>query len=154
MNTMWFFVFLTFVIKIGQIWPFQFTDFTSLMASHYSKGLSLPHAPNSHRGPSSRHLVFITIDKQGRFLIDGKLIEPEKLDSLLSEARDAIEQNQIILLDQDSEYFVFLNSLTVFALLIDKNCEMWTVHKLFNTLRKNKFNKVFFIAHKIEREKI
>jgi len=122
--TMWLFIFLTFVAKIGlgMILPIQ--DIGSYRATIFSKNISLPYAEMAHNIPSSNHVTHISFDSHKIVKFNGHQCGLEDLQSLLSEA-----------INNDPQ--------TIINLIIDKDLEMSDVKKLLkeiNSLGKIRIN--------------
>ena len=145
---MWFFVFLTFAIKIGQIWPFLFTNFVNYSIAHYSVGIELPKSDSAQDLQNKRYISFISIDQHGNYALGGVPIDFILLKKIIKDTRECIDN--ISLPDYPSKYSISIvwGSNNNFALIVDKNCEMKYVNKLFDILRNNKFYQVIFITKK------
>ena len=113
---LWFWMFLEFASKIGVISVFPFQDTGSMYASYYSQGITVPYGVNTRGLPGQRHLVYVSLDKNGMIKVNGSICRDNILILVLS--------NQLLV---DPQIVAFL--------IIDRDCEMPSVNKLFMKLR-------------------
>jgi len=145
---MWFFLFLTFVIKVGQVYPLLFTDFTNYTILKYSENLDLPQASTSTELHDKRYINFIVVDNHGKYKLEGKPISIEKLKEVLKRSREIIENFQILEVEADYHISLVWGTDNIFGLIVDKDCEMQYVKDVLALLKDNGFRKVYFITKK------
>ncbi len=125
----WFYWFIVFAIKIGMIFPFIFFNPIRMHISNCSNGIIPPIATKHDLlDISSRHLFPIVIHKDGLIKVEyGYEIDLVNLSKLLLSKR--INDPMLIVL-----------------FVVDKNCKMGVLNKVFNICRENNALLVRFVT--------
>ncbi len=128
MTIIWFYWFLTFAGKIGPIFPMIATDLNLFLIYQQSDNIEIPQAQfQAMISISSRHLLNISIHREGVIVIDGKKCNDEGIYS--------ITRNKFIC---DPQVCAFL--------IVDKNCKMEYVKKVYKILQEAQIYKVYHMV--------
>jgi biopolymer transport protein ExbD len=122
----WFFFFLIFSCRVGLIAIFAMTDLTDYRATHNSDGIILPYAKEYKLlDTSSRHIIIISIHKEGHIKYRGVKVEVDSLNSFVSKYRK-----------NDPHLLI--------SIIADKKCKMGLVMKVINAIQVSSGIPVFF----------
>ncbi len=121
---LWFWMFLEFAAKIGFVSIAPFGDLGSYYAVKYSEGIDVPKAENVDRLPTTRHVIFVSLDCQGNLKMD-----------------DAYCTLNIL-----KTHIAYLSPVTVVCLIVDKNVEMEKVNKILSAIRESGPRHVNFLC--------
>ena len=116
-----FCLFMIIAFRVGTWTMILFADFKSIIAANYiskhTDPIEMVTIQNAEKTPNVYMMIFLSMDKNGNKLLNGKQYSNKTLDEQL-------------------EKYLSIFPRVVVGLVIDKNCEMGNVKEVYERLRR------------------
>jgi len=146
-EALWYNVFMQIGLRIGFIAFFMLFNFgayyASLFTSIHTVKPQLPSASSFTKQPSSRFQVLISIDRTGQILVEGEsYTDPDETGQILVEGASYNDAD----LSKVLNFHLLAEPRVIATLIVDRECEMQYVQKVYRVLRKSGIQRITHIV--------